>query len=126
MIGYISTLPDGTDSDFDIFLAKEEIKHLNNATLEGVLFRGSPIRSYTVYINIIGNPNIGVDIGNMGGVYHIFISRSNYEELKEKGWYGTRTIRSGDFKIDFIEESVAEQHPEYQRMLGRLKHFQKN
>jgi hypothetical protein len=110
-----------TKTDISLYIDKDELERLSNQTIEGVLIRvGRPKMQGTVTISINNERNrengsfgVGLDASRYSGFldnFHIdvFIGIEWYQELVEKGKFGTRhSLRDGS-KIAVYERSVLE------------------
>lgn len=133
MIGQI-----GADQDIVVYLTFEEVKKLENQTLEGVLIKHPKIKQQgTVLISVNekrSNENgFGIGVIDTGygfdsvGRFELFMAKAYYEKLRTQGSVGLRYGTNGSkvdvsdlSKLDWSDKDLAERLEFYRDNRGIL------
>ena len=118
IIKYSENLP---DEDILIFLNDGEIKELENNPLKGSIFEFRDVRnvySLEIKVNERELETYKIKVERSPNKYLIVIGSENYQELKEKGWLGTRPDTFS--KIDIMSVYVSNQDEESTKWLRNI------
>ena len=124
------------DRDIEIFLSDEEVKKLQNNSLEGEILNFIDIRDiYPLKIFLEkrreyypNNISLKINGKEHSKQYLVCISdvipiTSYYEQLKKRRWIGTR---AGYFKVDIMTEEFANKHEDFSKDLKSIKNKYEN
>ena len=114
------------DEDILIFLKNDEIKKLENSSLEGKIFEYKDVRNvYSLEMRVDRSLKYRpIKVKREPNRYEVILYEDNYLELKNKGWTGTRPDSYS--KIDIMAESFAKQYEESERELRFIKNIWEN